>query len=173
MKRRLIILALLSMLFMTLSVRAGEKVTEERLDEVAERGAHVMPFSLEQTIHIFSKTAAGGLQQVLAKDSSNIEQVELIREHLSKISQEFIQGDFSDPAKIHGADMPGLAELRMAEPGQIKIVYKELSNGAEIDYSANETKLIEAIHKWFDAQLSNHARHAIPGHPHHHIHQNP
>ena len=171
MKKR-ITASLSAMLLMALSAQAVEKVTKERLDEVAKRGAHVMPFSLEQTTHIFSKTKKGGLQQVIAKDSSNIEQIKLIREHLSKISQEFIQGDFSDPAKIHGEGMPGLAELRTAQPGQIKIVYKELPNGAEIDYSTNDTKLVEAIHKWFDAQLSDHARHAIPGHLRHLMHRN-
>jgi len=110
------------------------------------------------------------VQQVIIKDSSNAEQIKLIREHLSKISQEFRQGDFSDPAKIHGEDMPGLAELKTATPGQIKIVYNELPNGAEIDYSTDDTKLVEAIHQWFDTQLSDHARHALPGHPHHLMH---
>ncbi len=160
-------------LFMAVSVQAGEKASENRLDEVAKRGAHVMPFNLEQTTHVFSKTEKGGLQQVIVKDSSNAEQIKLIREHLSKISQEFRQGDFSDPAKIHGEDMPGLAELRTATPGQIKIVYKELPNGAEIDYSTDDTKLVKAIHQWFDAQLSDHARHAVPGHPHHLMHHKP
>jgi hypothetical protein len=158
---------------MAASVQAVEKASENRLDEVAKRGAHVMSFNLEQTTHVFSKTEKGGLQQVIVKDSSNAEQIKLIREHLSKISQEFRQGDFSDPAKIHGEDMPGLAELRTATPGQIKIVYKELPNGAEIDYSTDDTKLVKAIHQWFDAQLSDHARHAVPGHAHHLMHHNP
>jgi hypothetical protein len=172
MKKRLTTF-LSAALFMAVSVQAVEKVSEDRLDEVAKRGAHVMPFSLEQTTHVFSKTEKGGVQQVIVKNSSNAEQIKLIREHLSKISQEFIQGDFSDPAKIHGKGMPGLAELRTATPGQIKIVYKELPNGAEIDYSTADTKLIEAIHKWFDAQLSDHARHAVPGNPHHLMHHKP
>jgi len=162
-----------AVLCMTLSAQAVEKATEDRLDEVAKRGAHVMPFSLEQTNHVFSKTEKGGMQQVIAKDSSNVKQIKLIREHLSKISQEFIQGDFSDPAMIHGEDMPGLEELRMAQPGRIKIVYKELPNGAEIDYSTADKKLIEAIHQWFDAQLSDHARHAVSAHPHHQMHRKP
>lgn len=166
--------ALLSVvLFIAVSAQAAEKASEERLDEVAKRGAHVMPFSLEQTTHIFSKTEQGGVQQVIVKDSSNVEQIKLIRQHLAKISQEFRQGDFSNPAKIHGEDMPGLAELKMATPGRINIVYKELPNGAEIAYSTHDAKLIEAIHQWFDAQLSDHARHATPSHPHHQMHHKP
>ena len=49
----------------------------KRLDEVAQRGTHVMPFDLEKTIHVFSKTAEGGLQQVVVKGKSDTEQIRL------------------------------------------------------------------------------------------------
>ena len=159
----LMALSILAMLLTALPVLALEEASELRLDEVARRGAQVMPFSLEQTTHIFTKTEKGGLQQVIVKETSNIEQVKLLQGHLSKISREFAQGDFSDPAKIHGEDMPGLAELRKAKPGEIRVEYKELSNGAQIDYSTDDPALIEAVHQWFEVQLSDHARHAIPG----------
>ncbi len=145
--------------------------TKARLDEVAQRGRHVMPFNLEQTTHIFSKTDQGGVQQVIVKDKANTEQIKLIREHLSKISHEFMQGDFSNPAKIHGDTMPGLAELKKAKPGDIKIDYKELADGGQITYSTSQPTLIAAIHQWFDAQLSDHARHAMPGHAGHFQHK--
>ena len=93
---------------------------------------HVMPFDLKQTQHIFTKTETGGVQQVITRSPSNTRQIELIRQHLTKISQEFSRGDFSNPAKIHGQDMPGLAELRNANPGQFRVKFKELSDGAEI-----------------------------------------
>jgi hypothetical protein len=152
---------------MAVSVQAVEKASDARLDEVARRGAHVMPFDLGQTTHIFTKTEKGGIQQVIVKESSNAGQIKLIRAHLLKISREFMQGDFSDPAKIHGENMPGLAELRKAKQGLIRIEYKELAEGAQIDYSTNDPGLIHAIHQWFDAQLSDHERHAAPGHNHH------
>jgi len=160
-------LSLLAILMMPLSALAVEKVSEARLDEVAERGSHVMPFDLEQTTHIFSKTAQGGLQQVVVKDPANTEQIKLIRQHLTKISTEFRKGDFSNPTKIHGKDMLGLEVLRNTKPEQISIVYKELPNGAEINYASQEEKVIVAIHQWFDAQLNDHARHAISGHSEH------
>jgi hypothetical protein len=164
---------LFTLLLISASAQAVEKASDERLDEVARRGARVMPFSLEQTTHVFSKTEEGGVQQVIVKDSANAGQIQLIREHLSKISREFMQGDFSDPARIHGEGMPGLTELKAAKPGQVKIAFKELPAGAEIDYSTDDPKLIDAIHRWFDAQLSEHARHAMPGHPHHQMHGKP
>mgnify|MGYP003572963415 FL=1 len=157
-------------LLVTTSAFAAEKASEKRLDEVAERGKHVMPFDLEQTTHVFSKTAKGGVQQVIVKDPTNTEQIKLIREHLKKISHEFQQSDYSNPERIHGKSMPGLNKLRKAEPGQISIVYKDLPDGAQIDYSTDSKTFINAIHKWFDAQLSDHARHAISGHSNHQMH---
>ena len=151
---------------------ASEKASEARLDEVAQRGSHVMPFALEQTTHVFTKTEKGGVQQVIVKDKANTGQIKLIREHLTKISHEFTQGDFSNPAKIHGDTMPGLDALRKAKPGQIKIGYKELADGAEITYSTDVTSLIHALHQWFDAQLSDHSRHAVSGHANHSMHGN-
>lgn len=149
---------------------AAEPANEQRLDEVAERGSHVMPFDLEKTTHVFNKTNDGGIQQVIAKDASDSEQIRLIREHLLEISTDFKQGDFSKPAQIHGDDMPGLAELTSAKAGQLKIEYRELPDGAQINYTTESPTLIQAIHQWFDAQLSDHARHAVPGHSHKHHH---
>lgn len=50
-------------------------------------------------------------------------------------------------------------------------MYRELPDGAEIAYATSIEKLKHAIHRWFDAQLSDHARHAVPGHnTHQHMH---
>ena len=162
------ILSLSLVLFVATTTHAAEPTDEKRLDEVAERGTHVMPFDLEKTTHVFSKTANGGIQQVIAKDKSDTAQIQLIRDHLSEISEEFEQGDFSKPAHIHGEDMPGLTELKTANPDQIKIEYTALPDGAQIIYSTELPQFIKAIHHWFDAQLSDHARHAVPGHRHMH-----
>lgn len=149
---------------------AVEPADEKRIDEIAERGTHIMPFDLEKTTHIFAKTQNGGIQQVIVKNKADTAQINLIRAHLSQISDEFRHGDFSNPEKIHGAAMPGLAELKTARPDQIRIKYRKLPDGAEITYSTEIEKLKLAIHQWFDAQLSDHARHAVPGHSHHPMH---
>lgn len=161
---------LLAILLIVLPVYAVEPADERRLDEVAERGVHVMPFDLEKTVHVFSKTADGGIQQVIAKDKADTEQIQLIREHLLEISEAFSQGDFSSPEHIHGESMPGLAVLKTAKQEQLKIEYSELPDGAQIIYSAQQSRFVTAIHHWFDAQLSDHARHAVPGHMHKHKH---
>jgi hypothetical protein len=144
-----------------------ETTSASRQAEVERRGAQVMPFSQELTLHIFTKTDSGGIQQVIVKDPSDTGQIRLIREHLSKISKEFAHGNFSDPAKIHGNGMPGLKELENAKPGQLRIEYKELPDGAQITYSSASPEMIEAVHRWFDAQLADHAGHAVSGHAGH------
>jgi hypothetical protein len=134
---------------------------------VAERGKDVMPFSLPATTHFFTKTAKGGVQQVVAKEADDAGQVKLVREHLQSIRTQFLNGDFSGPSHIHGQDMPGLAELRAAKPGQIEIAYQEVSAGAELAYKTSNATLVGALHKWFDAQLSDHGRDAAAGHANH------
>jgi hypothetical protein len=129
---RLMVLTVLMLLILAGPTHASENASKSRQDEVAKRGAQVMPFSLERTVHIFTKTKSGGIQQVIVKDKADSHQITLIRKHLSKIAKEFAQGNFSDPAKIHGKDMPGLAELEKARPDQLRIVYKKLATGAQI-----------------------------------------
>lgn len=167
---KLLLMSFWLTLFAIFPVHAAEKADEKRLDEIAERGSHVMPFDLEKTTHIFTQTPNGGVQQVIAKNKSDTEQINLIRAHLSEISNEFKHGNFSNPEKIHGTNMPGLAELKAAQPGQIQFEYEELPDGAQITYSTEVEKLKHAIHQWFDAQFSDHACHAVPGHSHHTMH---
>ena len=162
MMLRLMVLTALLLPILAGPTQASENASKARQEEVTKRGAQVMSFSLERTVHIFAKTKSGGIQQVIIKDKADSHQITLIRKHLSNIAKEFAQGNFSDPAKIHGKDMPGLAELEKARPDQLRIVYKKLTKGAQIEYSSDNPALIDAIHRWFDAQLADHAG-ALPG----------
>lgn len=81
-----------------------------------------MPFSLEETLHVFEMTVEGGLQDVVAREGGGPEPIDLIREHLREQAERFARGDFVDPASIHGEDMPGLAELAAGAEG-LEVVY--------------------------------------------------
>ena len=104
----------------------------------------------------------------MAKDVADKEQTKLVREHLKEIKQHFRQGDFSGPSHIHGQDQPGLDWLRSAKPGQITIKYRDVAGGAELAYRTSDPKKVAALHKWFDAQLSDHGSDAMAGHQLHH-----
>lgn len=147
---------------------ASAAADAKRQAEVAERGKAVMPFNLKATTHVFTKTTNGGIQRVVAKDAGDAGQVKLVRQHLREIEGQFLAGDFSGPTTIHGQDMPGLAQLRKARPGQIAIAYQEVKGGAQLEYKTADAALVAALQQWFDAQLSDHGSDAMQGHMHHH-----
>jgi len=132
----------------------GDGLTQHRAD-VAKKGSTVMPFDLDKTTHVFTKKPTGGVQTVTADNPADTTQIRLIREHLQEEATSFSRGDFTDPAAVHGHDMPGLAELR-AGAGRVRVQYQALSNGARLSYATSEATLIEGIHSWFDAQSKDH-----------------
>ena len=132
--------------------------------EVSERGRDVMPFDLAATTHIFTRTAEGGTQQVVARKSTDAAEVKLARQHLKEIREQFLKSDFSGPTHIHGQDMPGLSDLKAAKPGQIAIDYKDVKGGGQLTYKTADATLVAALHKWFAAQLSDHGKDAMEGH---------
>lgn len=134
-----------------------------RQQEVATRGAQVMPFDLEQTTHRFAPRDDGALQQVVANDPANATQIARIQGHLQEQAAKFAQGDFGAPAAIHGQDMPGLAALQ-ASAGNITATYSPLPNGGQIRYTTTDLALRHALHEWIAAQLSDHGSHATDGH---------
>lgn len=145
---------------------SAQAADPQRQHEVAQRGSMVMPFDLNATTHVFTQTAEGGVQQVLAKDPADARQIALIRAHLQDIARRFAARDFSAPKAIHGDAMPGLATLEKAAPGDLSIIYSELPAGAQIRYSTASPAVRDALHAWFNAQLGDHGSHAMAGHVH-------
>ncbi|MFI7016709.1 aspartate carbamoyltransferase [Streptomyces sp. NPDC050164] len=140
----------------------GDQRTD-RQAAVAERGQTVMPFDLEQTTHHFTPTETGGVQDVVADRPDDAKQIGLIRTHLQQEAKAFSQGDFGDPAQIHGDSMPGLGKLQEGYE-RIEVRYRERPDGATLTYTTDEPTLINALHDWFEAQLSDHGDHAESGH---------
>lgn len=140
----------------------GQQTTADRQAEVAARGQQVMPFDLDRTTHRFTKSATGGVQTVTADDPADAQQIRLIREHLTEEATGFSKGDYGDPASIHGGEMPGLRELEQGY-SRIGIRYAETSAGAQVTYTTSESSLVNALHAWFDAQVSDHGQHAEHG----------
>jgi len=130
-----------------------------RQAQVHAMGAGVMPFDLNKTTHIFRMTEAGGVQQVVAKDTSDATQIALIQQHLQHEAMQFQAGDFVDPMALHGADMPGLSQLQ-AGAAKISVIYTPLPDGAQLTYTTSDPQLITALHQWFGAQLSDHGQDA-------------
>jgi hypothetical protein len=135
-----------------------------RQDEVAKRGADVMPFSHLATLLVFAKTDDGGTLRLIVRDPTDTKQVQMVRVHLQDMRGRFEKGDYSGPSHIHGDSMPGLAELKAAKPGQITVSYQDVADGAELEYRTSDPKLISALHAWINAQLSDHGKDATAAH---------
>lgn len=133
-----------------------------RQQDVSERGSLVMPFDLEATTHVFTPTDEGGLQSVVADDLADEDQVTLIRSHLRDEVAAFKEGDFGDPATIHGHEMPGLSVLE-SNSDKLTITYRDLPAGGEVTYRSTDATVIQALHDWFQAQLMDHGDDAQPG----------
>ena len=135
-----------------------------RQAHVAAWGAHVMPFDLDRSTHVFARAADGGTQTVVSKDGAP-DQVALIRQHLKEEAAAFATGDYSSPASIHGAGMPGLRELSRAGV-RLQVTYEAIDRGARIRFESTDSAVVKALHAWFDAQVADHGNHAAHGHSH-------
>lgn len=138
------------MLIGTTAVSAGT-----RQEHVHQMAHSVMSFDISKTVHIFKMTESGGVQKVIAKDPGATDQIALIQQHLQHEARMFQQGNYSDPEKLHGAEMPGLKDLE-AGASHIKVSYEAVPSGAEIRFETTDPHLLTAIHRWFGAQLSEH-----------------
>lgn len=128
-------------------------------DPMTARAEQVMPFDLTRTTHTFTKTDDGGVETVVVNDPTDGRNLALIRSHLAREAALFRTGDYSDPARIHGMDMPGLAELE-AGATRVEVTYTDVPDGAQITYTSTEPTLVAAIHSWFERQVADHG---MPG----------
>ena len=130
-------------------------VGQTKQEHVHQMAPGVMPFDVAKTVHIFKMTESGGVERVIAKDPGAAAQIALIQQHLRHEAASFQRGDYSDPAMLHGAAMPGIKELRKGA-SHIKVSLTLLPAGAEIIFETTDLHLLTALHRWFGAQLSEH-----------------
>jgi len=163
------LLVMLGLLLFSTTVSAVEKNEPESAAEVRQRVQQIVPYTLDQVQQTFTKTVHGGVQHVVAKSPGNTRQIKLIQAHLLEIANEFRKGNFSVTERMHGAEMPGLVQLKTAQPDDIKFDYKALPDGAQIHYSTEYPQFVQALHEWFDAQQIEHGNELIPEHIQHHL----
>lgn len=152
-KLRIFVIAVLCMLAIGVGSQAQEQGTVQ--EHVHHMSHTVMPFDMSKTLHIFKMTEQGGVEKVVVREADDTDQVPLIQQHLEHEAMRFQKGDYSDPARLHGADMPGLKELQ-AGASEIKVRYDNLPDGGQITFETSDLHLLTSIHRWFGAQLSEH-----------------
>jgi len=142
------------------AARSGRTPSLPSQAAIDRRSKKIMPFDLTKTMHGFQNLSDGGRESVMANDAGDTTQIALVRRHLRKEATLFSHGDFSDPAYIHGAAMPGLPELRVGWR-RVTVRYAAQAGGATITYRTPDPVMVAAIHQWFATQTMEHGSHAM------------
>jgi len=109
----------------------------------------VPAFDPRTTVLTLRKTEAGGVEAVVARDTTDATHIERVRALLREQVAQFQQGRYQDPAKEHGMVMPGSRELEAAY-SKVQVAYADLPAGGQITYAASDPALVDALHAWFD-----------------------
>jgi hypothetical protein len=121
-----------------------------------ERGAAVMGFDQEKTVHHFYLHADGGAIDVAAKDASDAKNREAIRAHLPHIATMFGLGNFDAPMLVHGsAAVPGTAVLK-ARKDSVRYTYVETPAGGRVDILTADPAALSALHDFLRYQIAEH-----------------
>ena len=124
-------------------------------DQVTQRGAHVMGFDQDATVHHFRLHPDGGAIDIAVKDGADGTNRDAIRSHLPHIAQMFGDGNFEAPMLIHDTNVPGTA--RMADlKSRIRFVYVETPQGGRLDIFTSDAGALAAVHEFMRFQIADH-----------------
>jgi hypothetical protein len=119
------------------------------------RGAQAMGFDQDRTAHHFYLYTNGGAIDVSVKDEADTANRDAIRSHLPHIAMMFGQGDLSAPMLVHGANVPGTADMARLK-GDIAYAYHETPRGGRVDITTTDTSALRAIHEFLRYQIAEH-----------------
>src|SRR3954464_15556453 len=96
------------------------------------RGAAVMGFDQERTVHHFYLYPDGGAIDVAVKDHRDSPNRDAIRSHLPHIATMFGSGDFNAPMLVHDSPhVPGTAVL-IERKDAVRYVYADRPDGGRV-----------------------------------------
>ena len=141
----------LLLLSLTLQAATGHSLD----DQVKQRGAHVMGFDQDATVHHFRLHPDGGAIDIAAKDAADSANRDAIRSHLPHITEMFADGNFSAPMLIHDTNVPGTDRMRELK-NQLRFVYVETAGGARVDIFTSDAAALKAVHEFLRFQIADH-----------------
>jgi hypothetical protein len=122
---------------------------------VDARGAHVMGFDQQRTIHHFRLYEDGGAIDVAVTDPADTVNRESIRQHLPHIAQLFADGRFDLPMLVHDTDVPGTAEMARLK-AQVAYRYVATPAGGRVDIVTRHPDALAAVHRFLTFQIADH-----------------
>jgi hypothetical protein len=123
--------------------------------DVDARGAAVMGFDQQKTVHHFRLHADGGSLEVAVKDPADRDDLDAIRSHLPHIAQRFQEGRFDLPMLVHDTNVPGTVELSRLAP-VVRYTYVETPTGGRVDIVTANADALAAIHRFLAFQIADH-----------------
>lgn len=119
-----------------------------------ERGETAMGVDQYTSTHRFDMLSDGARIE-LQRDADDPEGVETIRTHLREIRDAFAAGDFSTPAFVHDAPVPG-TEVLAAKKDVITYTYQDLPRGGEVRITTSDPESLEALRAFVEFQRHDH-----------------
>ena len=124
-------------------------------EAVAARGAAVMGFDQEKTVHRFVLYEDGGAIEVSVRDATDATNLAAIRSHLPHVAGMFGAGRFEAPMLVHATDVPGTTEMA-ALKDRLTYTYVETPNGGRVVIATRDRDAVAAVHRFLRFQITDH-----------------
>ena len=122
----------------------------------AQRGANVMGFDQQRTVHHFLLFADGGAIDVRVKDPADEKSRAAIRAHLPHIATMFAAGDFAAPMLVHDSkNVPGTAVMAVRKD-RVRYEYVETPEGGRVNITTVDPESLTAVHAFLEFQIADH-----------------
>jgi hypothetical protein len=109
------------------------------------------PFDPAAVTQVLTRVSNGTIRRVTANETSDAQQIGLIRANLKKQAEQFSNGTLPTPSHAR-SPVAGFSVLQAAAPGQLRGQYFEVRAGGEIHYTADDPSLAAALQLWLDSE---------------------
>jgi hypothetical protein len=127
-------------------------------EAMIQRGNVAMGFEQEKITHKFIPTETGGEIMIMPKNASDSNTLNLIKEHIIDIQNDFSIGNFTKPFFIHAEQVPGTNTMN-EKKDLIEYDIRQISNGSILSMITNDKEVINAIRDFMEYQGSEHLMH--------------
>lgn len=143
---------MLGLLLFVMTMFAGQ----DQHRAMNERGAIVMGFDQDKTVHHFYLYADGGAIDIAVTDASDTPNRDAIRAHLPHIATMFGSGNFDPPMLVHDSkSVPGTAALK-AHSDAVTYTYVETPGGGRVNIVTADPAALKALHEFLRYQIVEH-----------------
>jgi hypothetical protein len=129
-----------------------------KTEAMLQRGNIAMGFDQEKITHKFIPTETGGEIIIRPINASDPNTLNLIREHIIDIQNDFSNGNFTKPFFIHAEQVPGTNTM-IEKKDLIEYDIRQINNGSILSMITNEKEVINAIRDFMEYQGSEHLMH--------------